>query len=234
MEEKILTKEQERKKRYYEKHKERINEKKRNAYAENPDIKKEYNIEHKDKIVEYKKIWYQRSKENIDVDQLKTNKEKYNNSEKGRETNKNYYQNNKESLAVKNRVWRENNKEKLITYKKEYRKDNLNRLTHNLRNNISRSIKNNGFKKKSKTQTILGCTFDEFKTHIESQWESWMSWGNYGLYNGELNYGWDIDHVIPSSSAITEDDVYKLNHYTNLKPLCSYYNRNIKRNKLIN
>ena len=35
-----------------------------------------------------------------------------------------------------------------------------------------------------------------------------MNWENYGLYNGELNYGWDIDHIIPISSAKTEEEVY--------------------------
>ena len=28
-----------------------------------------------------------------------------------------------------------------------------------------------------------------------------------------------IDHIIPLSSAKTEDELYKLNHYTNLQPL---------------
>jgi len=52
----------------------------------------------------------------------------------------------------------------------------------------------------------------------------------HGLYNGEFNYGWDIDHIIPISTAKTEDDVYKLNYYTNLQPLCSKINRYIKKN----
>lgn len=59
-----------------------------------------------------------------------------------------------------------------------------------------------------------------------------MSWDNYGLYNGEEGYGWDIDHIIPLSTAISEEDVKRLNYYTNLQPLCSYINRVIKRDKL--
>jgi hypothetical protein len=55
-----------------------------------------------------------------------------------------------------------------------------------------------------------------------------MIWDNYGLYNG-TEYGWDIDHIIPSSSAITEEELLKLNHFSNLQPLCSYFNRDIKR-----
>lgn len=63
----------------------------------------------------------------------------------------------------------------------------------------------------------------------DSKFEPWMTWGNRGLYNGELNYGWDIDHIIPVSSAETEEGVIKLNHYTNLQPLCSKVNRDIKK-----
>jgi hypothetical protein len=59
-----------------------------------------------------------------------------------------------------------------------------------------------------------------------------MTWDNYGLYNGELNYGWDVDHIIPLSSVKTEEELIKLNHYTNLQPLCSKINRYIKRVKI--
>ena len=64
--------------------------------------------------------------------------------------------------------------------------------------------------------------------------EFWMNWQNRGLYNGDFNYGWDIDHIIPVSLAESESDIIKLNHYTNLQPLCSKVNRNIKKNKLEN
>jgi hypothetical protein len=57
-----------------------------------------------------------------------------------------------------------------------------------------------------------------------------MTWDNKGLYNGELNYGWDIDHIIPTSIANTEEELIKLCHYTNLQPLCSKINRDIKKN----
>jgi hypothetical protein len=76
---------------------------------------------------------------------------------------------------------------------------------------------------------ILGCTFEEFKSYLEAKWEPWMNWENYGLYNGKPNYGWDIDHIKPIKTAITEDDIINLNYYTNLQPLCSFINREIKR-----
>ena len=40
-----------------------------------------------------------------------------------------------------------------------------------------------------------------------------MNWSNYG------KFGWHIDHIIPLDSANTEDEMYKLCHYTNLQPL---------------
>ena len=82
------------------------------------------------------------------------------------------------------------------------------------------------------TSDILGCSYIDFKLFIESKWEDWMDWNNYGLYNGELNYGWDLDHIIPISSGLTKDDIIKLSYYTNYQPLCSKVNRDLKRNNI--
>lgn len=55
---------------------------------------------------------------------------------------------------------------------------------------------------------------------------------NHGEYNGELNYGWDLYHIIPLASAKTEEEIYELFHYTNYQPLCSKINRDIKMDRL--
>ena len=94
---------------------------------------------------------------------------------------------------------------------------------------ITSQLRKRGFSKKSKTYQILGCSYQEFKNHLESQFQPWMNWDNYGKYNGELKFGWDLDHIIPLSTAVTEEDVIRLNHYTNFQPLCSKINRDIKR-----
>lgn len=61
-----------------------------------------------------------------------------------------------------------------------------------------------------------------------------MDWSNYGKYNGGLDYGWDIDHITPISSAKTETEFHELCHYKNLQPLCSRINRDIKKDKIEN
>jgi len=95
---------------------------------------------------------------------------------------------------------------------------------------IMNSFAIKGYITENKIPNILGCTYQEFKEHIEKQFLPWMSWDNYGLYNGDLNCGWDFDHIIPKSSAKTNEDIINLNHYTNFQPLCSYVNRYIKKN----
>lgn len=188
------------------------------------------------KTKQYKKDWYQKNKNSLDKEKLKLNKKnhKENNTNKYSETNRNYYIQNKDKISSYKKDWRKNNIEAIRLHKKNKKStDSLYKLTESIRNAIRRSIKNNGFKKKCKTIEILGCSFEHFKQHIESKWESWMSWENYGLYNGELNHGWDIDHIIPTSSAKTENEIIKLNHYTNLQPLCSKINRDIKKAKIM-
>lgn len=159
-----------------------------------------------------------------------------------------YYIQNKEYIKSKSREYYEANKDIKIDYQKEYNKNNkekrnaylierrqndpLFKLITNVRNLIYNSFYYNGYSKNSKTEELLGCSFDELKIYLESKFESWMTWENRGLYNSEFDYGWDIDHIIPLSSANTEEDIIKLNYYTNLQPLCSKINRDIKKHSL--
>ena len=154
------------------------------------------------------------------------------NKEKIAEQKKAYNNANKEKLAQVQKDWRSANKEKLREYYKTKRNnDSLYKLKGNIRCLVRNSIISN-FAKENQTTEILGCSYDEFKKHLEAQFENWMSWENYGnpkdgIY--EPNKTWDIDHIIPVTSASTIDEIIKLNHYTNLKPLCSYVNRFVKK-----
>ena len=143
------------------------------------------------------------------------------------------YENNKESKLEYQKNYNKTNKDKRNTYLSERRQnDPLFRLITNVRNLIYNSFYYNGYSKNSKTEELLGCSFEELKDYLESKFEPWMNWDNRGLYSGEFNYGWDIDHKIPLSSVNTEDEIIKLNHYTNLQPLCSKINRDIKKDNL--
>jgi hypothetical protein len=166
------------------------------------------------------------------------------NLDKMKEYDKNYYIDNKDLILIRASKYRDENREKIKEYLSNYKpirnekrnerlkSDVVFLLEKKIRNYIYESFKNNGYKKSSKTENILGCSFSEFKIYLESKFETWMNWDNRGLYNGELNYGWDIDHIIPISYAKNIEDVIKLNHYTNLQPLCSFTNRYIKRDSI--
>ena len=145
-----------------------------------------------------------------------------------RESVKKWHAKNKEKVKKHTDKWSNNNKEYFREWHATKRQnDPLYVLKSNIRTLICNSFK---YKKPTSTDVILGCTFDEFKHHIESQFEPWMNWDNYGC-KIPLGYNitWDIDHIIPLSSAASEEEIMKLNHYINLRPLCSYVNRFIKR-----
>lgn len=147
---------------------------------------------------------------------------KYNDNTK--EYRFNYYLNNKDKINEYQRLY--------DSYKKET--DVLYKTKSIIRNNIYTVFIKSKVVKNHKTEEILKCTFEEFKLYLESKFEDWMNWSNHGLYNGELNYGWDLDHIIPLSSAKTIDEIYELNNFRNFQPLCSYTNRYIKKDKIIN
>lgn len=111
------------------------------------------------------------------------------------------------------------------------------KLYTNLRDHITRSLKHLGieYKKydvKYSSIKICGLKKEDFLKYIETKMEPWMTWSNYGLYNGTPNYGWDLDHVIPRSTVKTIEDFYTVYHYSNIQPLCSYLNRDVKKDKI--
>lgn len=224
----------ERKKKWAQKNKERLALEAKIRYLENKETilekSKQYRLENKDKINNRNKKYYDQNKNIIIEKNIEYVK---NNFEKTKEYKKKWAIKNKEKIKETQKKWREENKH-LIKQKHEIKMKNdpIYAITCNLRKAILKSFRELAFSKNSNTVEILGCSFKEFKTYLESKFESWMSWNNRGLYNGTFNYGWDVDHIIPLNTAKTIEDVIKLNHYTNLQPLCSKVNRDIKRNKV--
>lgn len=107
--------------------------------------------------------------------------------------------------------------------RKRLKEDSLFRLKVNVRKFINHSFRRKRVSKQDKTEAILGCTFEFFRDYMASKFKEGMSFDNYGK--------WQIDHIMPLSTAKDEKDVLKLCHYTNLQPLWDYENRE-KSNKL--
>ncbi len=212
---------------YYIKNKERINLANK-AYREKnkkkiSSLNKNYRSSNKEKIASYLKDYGKSNKASLSG------------------YYKNYYLKNKTSLSKKMSIYRENNKDKLnsnnrlyfkLNKKKRYdyiklkkNNDYLFDLKLRIRIRISGVFSLKGYTKKSKTVDILGCNYDEFKSHIENQFVDGMSWVN--------RREWHLDHVLPISLAKTEEEVITLNHYTNFQPL--WASDNLKKgNKVTN
>ena len=194
---------------------------------------RKYYLRNKNKLKEQHKKYYENNKEELIEKQKKYNMD---NNENTKKYMSEYIENNKEKIKEYRKKYYILNKEKMDEYKKNYvnlrlKNDSFFKLKWNIKTLIKYSFKSKSIKKSTTTENILGCSFMDFKLYLESKFEPWMTWENRGLYNGNINYGWDIDHIIPISLAKNEEDVIRLNHYSNLRPLCSYTNRNIKRNK---
>lgn len=166
-------------------------------------VKSECKVCDKERSLDY----YYNNKELV---KLKT--KEYIKSEKYKLTREKYLKENREEINRVKKLYKLNNREKVLQDKREYyqrkKNDPIFALTKRLRQGIYRSIR--GVKLRSSLD-ILGCTEEKFKIHIENQFTDDMSWDRLN----EIH----IDHIIPISSAETLEDVYRLNHYTNLQPL---------------
>ena len=213
------------------------------------EYRKQYRESNKEKVAEGKKIWVENNKEKVREMQsyyYESNKEliiersriwSENNKEKSTKSKKKYVIDNIDIINERSRLNYKNNKEVINkrrneVVKEKRRNDNNFRIRTNIRSLITFYFNRKGIFKSKKCEVILGISYNEFILYIESKMEDWMTWENYGKYNGELNYGWDMDHILPISSGKTEEDMIILNHYTNLQPLCSKVNRDIKKDRL--
>lgn len=154
------------------------------------------------------------------------------NKNKIKKANKSYYSNNKEVYQK----WYKKNKSKIKKQRQQYiankRTNNeIFKFKEDIKTLIRMSFNRKSLKKNIKSNLILGCSIKEFREYIESKFEPWMNWNNRGNPKDgilELNKTWDLDHIIPLSTAKTKEDIIRLNHYTNFQPMCSYTNRYIK------
>jgi len=152
---------------------------------------------------------------------------KYKKTLAGKETEKRWNQKpeNKEKIRIRNKKYHSREdvkKRRQFLWRKRTKNDPLFRLKNNIRIGINGAFKNIlHTKKDSHTFSILGISPKELMKYIENKFTIGMTWENYG------RGGWEIDHIIPISSAKTKEDVLKLCHYTNLQPL--WWRDNLKK-----
>jgi len=144
---------------------------------------------------------------------------------------KEYYKSPEVKKRVKEYYQRSEVKKKKKEYQKKYEK-----RPHVLQAKLEK-IKNSPILKRRKylrgkvrlavihqrfyTSTIhklIGCDVPTARQHLEAQFEPWMTWENYGRGKGK----WTIDHIIRVASIdiFDEDEVKRIFHYSNMRPLC--------------
>jgi hypothetical protein len=133
---------------------------------------------------------------------------------------------NQQKLYIQNyyKTYRNEHKlehlEYMKIYNKKMRKENvIFKLKYNLRTRLYIVLKKN--KKTTSVLKLIGCSIDFLKQHLESQFNTGMSWDNYG------RNGWEVDHIRPCASFDLSklEEQEKCFHYTNLQPLWMTDNR---------
>jgi hypothetical protein len=154
--------------------------------------------------------------------------------EKARQKDREAYHSNRRNRRKATDDWKRRNVDQQRTYRREryevLRSDPVEKAKHNISSLVRVVLMDRrGSKPGTKFERIVGISKEDFRRWIERQFEPWMTWENYGFHDGgpptARNQCWDIDHIIPISTAATVADVVRLNHNTNLRPLCSWQNR---------
>ena len=155
-----------------------------------------------------------------------------------RQRDKEYYERNKDARLASNKVYCKEHKDKILEKKKEYYEANKHRIleyhqnrkqTRNeqkrtkrktddvfavceaLKVRVHRVLKD---KKSDRSWSYIGCSKNFLKSWIEFQFDTTMTWDNYGNV-------WHIDHVIPIAQFNMLSEIQRLNcfHWSNLRPL---------------
>lgn len=233
-------------KEYYEANKEKIAAKVKKARKEKNKVKileRQKAKKAKEKAKEKAKKAKEKERELKKAYREKTAKQRE------RERKQAYYKKNKEKILKRCKTYREANKEKIADYHKAYFKvnskkaynyisqrrksDPLFRLNLAYRRSCYRAFQSIGEKKNNKSLKLLGLkTWQELCEHLSKQFHDHPKTAEEMTLDNHGFYGWHIDHIIPLSSAKTEEDIIKLCHYTNLQPLWAEDNLS-KSNKIL-
>lgn len=140
---------------------------------------------------------------------------------------KSYKCHNLEAVALANKRWRENNRELVrisdrIKNRKN-RKTPMNKIHNSISRRVNNELKQNGNSKNGESiLKYIPYTTAQLKQYLESQFEPWMSWDNYGQASTKKRT-WNIDHIIPRAhlpySSFEDENFKKCWELKNLRPL---------------
>lgn len=176
---------------------------------------KRYRESHKAEARDYHKAWRDANREHLNEQA----REKYRqNPQSFKERKNRYVASNQEKVKKSQHRYKTENRQKCTDYERIKRQsDPVYRFRTSVRCLIWGYAKKKGYKGNKKTWELVGCDFDTFLAYVQSQFEDGMTLENYGHGRG----CWNIDHIVPISTAQTDDDVERLNHYSNLRPMWS-------------
>ena len=179
-------------------------------------------------------LWKLRNKERYRQSELERLKRKYAEdpeyAESRREkSNSRYHSLTPQQKAIRNQAYRDaRDPDEVREYMRNYHfernaTDPIFKLRNLLRGRVRSALKADGGRKKDRTEELLGCTIEEAKKHIESQFEIWMDWENW------TSDGWVLDHIRPCASfnLLYEDEQLTCFNYRNLQPIAARDN-NVK------
>lgn len=199
----------------------------KNAYQRewvrrNKEKKKEqdrkYRETHKDEIKAYHKEWRDKNRERLNEQQ----REKYQENPLAfKERKDRYVQSHLEQVKESRARYKKENRQKCTDYQRNKRQsDPVYKFRSSFIHLMCLYRKKTGYTGTKGTWEMVGCDFDTFLVHIQSQFEDGMTLENYGHGEGK----WNIDHITPISVAKTNEDIERLNHYSNLRPMWSLDN----------
>lgn len=195
-------------KEYTEKTKEIRSKKAKERYALN-----------KEKVKQRVKRYAEDNKEAI---KARAKKYREDNKEKISEGKKKCYEAKKDQYKEKNREYRRINEKTIKEYSKEYRRKNRERLSKKstehtrkkrkedplfrLKMQLNHRIRQSVTNKYKNTKDIVGLEMKDLVEYLTKDLPNDFSWRDY-----------HIDHICPCSQATTEEELYKLQHFSNLR-----------------
>ena len=105
----------------------------------------------------------------------------------------------------------------VASYMRGRRSDPFFAMVHRLRSRCRGVLKAKGYKKRTKTEEMLGAPLDDCLKIIEKQFLPSMGWHNKNL--------WHLDHIIPLASAESVEHLESLCRISNIRPMWAVENQ---------